>query len=58
MCKPNSLIANLTISNELIDRIKVAQETDEELERFLTSLNFVKKEGDEVIRYEGLTVTS
>lgn len=30
VCQLNSLIANLTISNDLVDRIKVAQETNEE----------------------------
>lgn len=30
-CKLNSLIANLTIFNDLVDMIKVAQGTDEEL---------------------------
>ena len=53
VCKLNSLLANLTISNDLVDRIKVAQENDEELQEFLTSINSVKKGEDEVIRFEG-----
>lgn len=31
VCKLSSLFANLTISNYVIDQIKIAQETDEEL---------------------------
>lgn len=36
----------------------MAQETDKELQGFLTSLNLVKKRKDEVIKFEGrLSVT-
>ena len=38
-CRLNSLLANLTISNDLVDQIKVAQETDNELQGFLTLIN-------------------
>ena len=53
VCKLNSLLTNLTISNDLVDRIKVSQGTDEELQGFLTSINSVEKREDEVIRFEG-----
>lgn len=52
VCMLNSLFANLTISNDLVNWIKVAQETDKELQWFLTSLNFIKEE-DDVIRCDG-----
>lgn len=42
VCKLNSLLSNLTIYNDLVDQIKVAQETDEQLQSVLTSFNFVK----------------
>lgn len=53
VCKLNSLFANLTISNDLVDQIKVPWEIDEELQGFLISLNSVKKVEDEVLRFEG-----
>lgn len=52
-CKQNSLLSNLTISNDIVDQIKMAQETDEERQRFLTSLNSIKKGGNEMMRFEG-----
>lgn len=51
--KMNSLLANLIISNDLMERIKVAQETNEQLQGFLTSLSSIKKGEDDVIRFEG-----
>lgn len=51
--KVNYLFANLTVSKDLLKRIKVAQNIDEELQGFLTSLNFLKNGEDEVLRYEG-----
>ena len=53
ICKLNSLMANLTISNDLVDRIKLAQDTDGELQGFLTSLEQVKKGEDGAIRFDG-----
>lgn len=35
-------MANLRIFNDLLDRIKVAQTDDEELQKFLTSLEVVQ----------------
>lgn len=52
MCKLNSLLENLTISNDLVDKIKMTQEIEEELQDFLTSLNSVKKGQDEVIKFK------
>ena len=49
VCKLNSLLVNLTISNGLVDQIKVAQGTDDGLQGFHISLNPVKKGEDEVI---------
>lgn len=43
VCNLNSLLTNLTIFNDLVDKIKVTQETDEVLQRSFTSLNSVKK---------------
>lgn len=37
VCKLNSLMANLSISKDLIDRIEVAQVNDEVLHGFLIS---------------------
>lgn len=53
MCKLDSFFSNLTISNYLVDLIKVAKGTNEELQGFLTSLNSVMKGAEDVIRYEG-----
>lgn len=53
LCKLNSILTNLTVFNDLVDKIKVAEERDEELDEFLTSLNFVKMGEDKVIRFEG-----
>lgn len=33
ICKLNSLMINLTISNDVVDRIKVTQNADEELNK-------------------------
>lgn len=45
--KLNSLMANLTISNDVVDRIKAAQDTNEELAaRISSSLKNVKKGED------------
>ena len=53
VCIINSLMGNLTISNDLVDRIKVAQANDENLQGFLTSLDQVEKGEDGVIRFKG-----
>lgn len=53
VCKLNSLMTNFTISNDLVDKIKMAQEVDEDLQGFLTSLKQVKKGKDEVTRFDG-----
>lgn len=52
VCKLNFLMTNLTISNNLVDGIKIAQETDEELQGFLTSLDQVKKWEDGVTWFD------
>ena len=49
----NSLMGNLSISNELVDKINVAQNDDDILQGFLTSVEKVAKGEDGVIRYEG-----
>lgn len=41
--KLNSLMTNLSISNDLVKRVKLALEGDEELQGFLISLYQVKK---------------
>ena len=41
VCMINSLMGNLSISNDLVDRIKAAQANDENLQGFLTSLDQV-----------------
>lgn len=52
--KLNSLMANLTISNDVVDRIKAAQDTNEELAaRISSSLKNVKKGEDWAIRFDG-----
>ena len=53
VCQLNSLMGNLRISNDLVDRIKVAQSGDDILQGFLTSMEKVTKGEDGVIRYEG-----
>ena len=53
VCQLNSLMGNLSISNDLVDRIKVAQNDDDILQGFLTSVEKVVKEEDGIIRYEG-----
>ena len=53
VCMINSLMGNLSISNDLVDRIKVAQASDEKLQGFLTSLEQVEKGEDGVIRFKG-----
>ena len=53
VCQLNSLMGNLSISNELVDRIKVAQNDDDILQGFLTSMEKIVKGEDEVIRFEG-----
>ena len=53
VCQLNSLLGNLSISNDLVDRIKVAQNDDDILQGFLTSMEKVVKEEDGVIKYEG-----
>lgn len=52
VCKLNSLLGNLTISNGIVARIKVAQEVDKEVQGFLISLNFFNNGEVEVIRFE------
>ena len=52
VCQLNSLMGNLSLSNELVDRIKVAQNDDDNLQGFLTSVEKVVKGEDGVIRYE------
>lgn len=47
----------MTIFNDLVDKIKVAQEPNDELQGCFTSLFFVKKEEDEVIRFESQRVS-
>lgn len=42
VCQLNSLIVNLTISNDLVDKIKMAEETNEELQCFFSFLNSIK----------------
>lgn len=44
MCKLNSLMENLNISNDIVDKIKVTQAEQENLQRLLTSLKLVKME--------------
>lgn len=44
MCKLNSLMENLNISNDIVDKIKVTQPEQENLQRLLTSLKLVKME--------------
>lgn len=53
MRKLNYILTNLTIFNDLVGKIKAAQEIDEELLGFLTSLNPVKMGKDKIIRFEG-----
>ena len=53
VCQLNSLMGNLSISNELVDRIKVAQNDDNILQGFLTSMEKIVKGEDGVIRFEG-----
>ena len=53
VCQLNSLIGNLSISNDLVDRIKVAQNDDDILQGFLTLMEKVVKGEDGIIRYEG-----
>lgn len=53
MRKLNYILTNLTIFNDLVGKIKAAQEIDEELHGFLTSLNPVKMGKDKIIRFEG-----
>ena len=53
VCQLNSLMGNLSISNDLVDRIKVAQNDDDILQGFLTSMEKVVKGDDGLIRYEG-----
>lgn len=52
VCKLNSLMANLTISNDLVGRINVVHDIDEELQGFLTSLKQVKKGEYRAIRFD------
>ena len=53
VCMINSSMGNLSISNDLVDRIKVAQVNDEKLQGFLTSLDQVEKGEDGVKRCKG-----
>lgn len=43
----------LNYSNDFVDRIKVAQETDEEVQGFPLSFKKVKKGKDETISFDG-----
>lgn len=52
-CKLNFLFSNLTISNDLVKRIKIAQERDKELQGFIFSLNSIKKGENKMLRFEG-----
>lgn len=45
ICKFKSLMTNLNISNDLVDRIKVVQSEDEELKKLFTSLEPIPKGG-------------
>lgn len=51
--KLSSLMTNLSISNDLMDRIKVTQAEDKELQKLFTSFELVKKGFDGVIRFNG-----
>ena len=53
VCILNSLMANLNISNDIVDRIKVAQTNDEKLQGFLISVDQVENGEDGVIRFKG-----
>lgn len=53
ICKLNSLIKKLTISIDIVHRIKVAQVRDEEFQGFITSLEQVKNGEDRIIRFDG-----
>ena len=53
VCQLNSLMGNLSISNDLVDRIKVAQKDDDILQGLPTSMEKVVKGEDGIIRYEG-----
>lgn len=46
-------MANLTISIDLVDRTKVSQDTNEELQGFLTSLEQAKKGEGGTITFDG-----
>lgn len=49
----NSLMANFSISNDLVSKIKFAQAKNEPLQKFLTSLEQLQKENDEVNKCKG-----
>ena len=53
VCQLSSLMGNLSISNDLVDRIKVAQNDDNILQGLPTSVEKVVKGEDGIIRYEG-----
>ena len=46
-------MANLSISNDVVDRIKMAQVNDEVLQKLLISLDKVEKGENGVIRFKG-----
>ena len=53
VCQLNSLMGNLSISNDLVGRIKVAQKDDDILQGLPISMEKVVKGEDGIIRYEG-----
>ena len=53
VCQLNPLMGNLSISNDLVDRIKVAQKDYDILQGLPTSMEKVVKGEDGIIRYEG-----
>lgn len=53
LSRPNSLMKNLSISNGLVDRIKVAKVEDKGLHKLLIYLELVQKIDDGVIRFNG-----
>lgn len=52
--KLNSLMTNLSIYNNLVDIIKVAQVENNELQILLISLGSIKKRVDGVIKFNGI----
>ena len=53
VCRDTGFLANLVISNDLIDRIKLAQVGDKELNDFMEKSIDIQVDDNDIVRFRG-----